>query len=163
MRSGPPFEATLEELRDRHRRQNAADQDAVYYSRKLSLNAKLSNPLSSDRPPKMSEWIAKDVMLPILGKNKTSLLHAPDQLDLDSIAHQKRCLNRPLEGSIRAGGGKAGKGTRRAPAREKAAVEQGEGLRAAAGRKLAEMLQEKERQRKDMEDREKAEERHLMK
>lgn len=58
MRSGHPFEATLEELRDRHRRHNAADQDAVYYSRKLSLNAKLSNPLTSDRPPKMSEWIA---------------------------------------------------------------------------------------------------------
>lgn len=42
MQSGHPFEATLLDLKDRHRRLNAADQDAVYYSRKMSLNAKLS-------------------------------------------------------------------------------------------------------------------------
>lgn len=58
-------------------------------------------------------------MLPILGKNKTSLLHSPDQLDHDSIAHQKHCLNRPHVGPGLAGGGKAGKNAKRALLKEK--------------------------------------------
>ena len=39
----------------------------------------------------------KEVMLPILGKNKTSLLHSSAQLDVESIAQQKPCLNRPAK------------------------------------------------------------------
>jgi len=39
-----------------------------------------------DKRPKISEWLGKEVMLPILGKNKTSLLHSKDQLEIESIA-----------------------------------------------------------------------------
>ena len=38
-----------------------------------------------DKRPKISEWLGKEVMLPILGKNKTSLLHSKDQLEFESI------------------------------------------------------------------------------
>ena len=47
--------------------------------------------------PKVSQWIQEEVMLPILGKNKTSLLHSTDQLQAESIAHQRPCINRPYE------------------------------------------------------------------
>jgi len=44
---------------------------------------------------RINEWAAKDVMLPILGKNKTALLHSIEQFDLDSISNQKVMINQP--------------------------------------------------------------------
>jgi hypothetical protein len=34
---------------------------------------------------KISEWSGKQVLLPILGKNKTRVLHQPEQFDMDGI------------------------------------------------------------------------------
>lgn len=85
-RSGHPFEAKLAELRDHHRRHTTQDHEAAYYAKKLNQEAQLEEGRGPERPPKMSDWIAKEVMLPILGKNKTSLLHSPDQFEIDSIS-----------------------------------------------------------------------------
>jgi hypothetical protein len=35
-------------------------------------------------------------MLPILGKNKTSLFHSIDQLEVENIAHQKELENKRI-------------------------------------------------------------------
>lgn len=34
---------------------------------------------------RISDWSRQEVMLPILGKNKTSLLHSIEQFDIESI------------------------------------------------------------------------------
>lgn len=34
-------------------------------------------------------------MLPILGKNKTSVLHSVGQFNVESIVNQKKCVNKP--------------------------------------------------------------------
>lgn len=96
-RAGHPFEAKLAELRDHHRRHTTQDHEAAYYAKKLNQEAQLEEGRDTERPPKMSDWISKEVMLPILGKNKTSLLHSPDQFEIDSISQQKHCINRPYE------------------------------------------------------------------
>ena len=45
------------------------------------------------KKPKISEWNSKEVLLPILGKNKTSMLHSIGQLNVDRIIQQKKMLN----------------------------------------------------------------------
>jgi len=51
---------------------------------------------AASKRPKISEWIQKDIMLPILGKNKTSLFHSIDQLEVENIAHQKELENKRI-------------------------------------------------------------------
>ena len=37
------------------------------------------------------------IMLPILGKNKTNIMHSTEQFEMDSISQQKYCINKPLK------------------------------------------------------------------
>ena len=96
-RPSHPFEAKLAELRDGHAKYKKQDHEAAYYAKKLSYQAQQGHERGHQRQPKMSDWISKEVMLPILGKNKTSMLHSPDQFQIDSISQQKRCINRPYK------------------------------------------------------------------
>lgn len=88
---GHPMEAKLTYMRDKYLKGKLVDPLAIEYG---NFPANLS---SKPPKPRMSEWMRKEVMLPILGKNKTSLLHSSAQLDVESIAQQKSCLNRPAK------------------------------------------------------------------
>lgn len=66
-----PIEEKYANLKEVHAKSKMIDPFAAEYSKKLERK-------STVLPPKMSEWMHKEVMLPILGKNKTSLLHTID-------------------------------------------------------------------------------------
>jgi hypothetical protein len=89
---GHPMEAKLTYMRDKYLKGKLVDPLAIEYGN-------FPGAKQAPKPPKprMSEWMRKEVMLPILGKNKTSLLHSSAQLDVESIAQQKPCLNRPAK------------------------------------------------------------------
>ena len=83
-----PIEEKLANIIDKHIKGKMVDPFNAEYSKKL-------NTKTTVLPPKMSEWMHKEVMLPILGKNKTALLHTIDQFDLDGISNQKPHVNIP--------------------------------------------------------------------
>ena len=118
-----------------------------------------------EKRPKISEWLGKEVMLPILGKNKTSLLHSKDQLEIESIAQQNSCINLPFEKSQPSSTKAPGIGSSRSRmqfgflTRTGVQGKTGGGGHGGGPKKLSEILKQQE---KEMQDQEKAQERHLL-
>lgn len=73
-----PIEEQYAKMKEKQEKRKPLDQ--------WSDQGQLLKPRDLDKRPKISEWLSKEVMLPILGKNKTSLLHSKDQLEIESIA-----------------------------------------------------------------------------
>ena len=73
-----PIEEQYAKMKEKQEKRKPLDQ--------WSDQGQLPKPRDLDKRPKISEWLSKEVMLPILGKNKTSLLHSKDQLEIESIA-----------------------------------------------------------------------------
>ena len=75
------MEAKLTLMRDKYLKGKLVDPLAIEYG-----NFPAATPATQPAKPPVSEWVRQEVMLPILGKNKTSLLHSTAQLDVESIA-----------------------------------------------------------------------------
>ena len=65
------------------------------YFKNFTVENEIPEKFAKIKKPKISDWNSQDVMLPILGKNKTSFLHSKEQFELESIVNHKKYFNKP--------------------------------------------------------------------
>lgn len=66
-----PFSHTLAQMVSQHERKRKGDEEAMHYYKKIQYeNKEVKDPFHAYRVPKVREWVGRQVMLPILGKNK---------------------------------------------------------------------------------------------
>ena len=92
-----PFSHTLQQLVAQHERDRRADEEAMHYHKKIQYESKeVNDPFHAYRVPKVREWVGRQVMLPILGKNKQQILHGSEQfLENKHITKMMPMVTRP--------------------------------------------------------------------
>jgi hypothetical protein len=73
-----PIESKFETLKHENRIFDQSSQQNKKYLNQLKLNMESGSGVTK---PKLKDWLSKEIMLPILGKNKTTLFHSIDQFE----------------------------------------------------------------------------------
>jgi len=89
-----PIQVKLQKLQ--YERERTVQKDPLIQKFKnFTVENEIPEKFAKVRKPKISEWNSQDVMLPILGKNKTSFLHSKEQFEFESIVNHKKYFNKP--------------------------------------------------------------------
>lgn len=95
-----PIAEKVNQYKDLHQKEFRTDPETAIYKRQLQIRQQTLEHSTTNKRPKISEWIKKDVMLPIIGKNKTALFHSIDQLEVENISHQREIENKQIRNKL---------------------------------------------------------------
>lgn len=82
-----PIHEKLMKLQAEHHRNQFVDPLTIKF-KNFPVEPEIPQPKPSTKM-KISEWNDQEVLLPILGKNKTCILHVADQFEHECISRQK--------------------------------------------------------------------------